>query len=161
ALTGIQVLRVLSGREALLQAPGDRPARRPGQLLKIVGGLMHATIVLGAAWFGFWSLAIGWTVGFLVVFPFFGAVRQVLEHRDEKADSSVDYAQTPHGPINRLFGDGPLASTLGGAGFNRHLIHHWEPQISYTRLREVERFLLETSAAEDLRRRQTTYWRTF
>jgi hypothetical protein len=84
-----------------------------------------------------------------------------LEHRDENARRDVDYAHTPHGAINRLFGDGPLASTLGGAGFNRHLIHHWEPQISYTRLREVEQFLMETPAAEDLRHRQTTYVRTF
>jgi fatty acid desaturase len=160
-LTGIQVLRVLSGREALLQSPGEGPSRVTGRVLKIICALLNGAIVLGAAWLGFWSLAIGWTLGFLAVFPFFGAVRQVLEHRDENALSDVDYSRTAHGAINRLFGDGPLASTLGGAGFNRHLIHHWEPQISYTRLREVEGFLMQTAAADDLRRRQTTYLRTF
>lgn len=73
----------------------------------------------------------------------------------------IDYSTQPHGAVNRLFGDGPLASTLGGAGFNRHLLHHWEPQISYTRLRELEVYLLRTDAAEGVRMRQSTYLETF
>ena len=46
------------------------------------------------------------------------------------------YCAACHGTSAK--GDGPLASTLGGAGFNRHLLHHWEPKISYTRFRELE-----------------------
>lgn len=161
SLTGIHVLRVLIGRSEVLQAPAEGPPRWRARLLAVVSLLLHGGIVIGAAWLGWWSLALGWTAGFLIVFPFFAAVRQVLEHRDEEARNDVDYTRLPHGVINRLFGDGPLASTLGGAGFNRHLLHHWEPQISYTRLGEVERFLMETAAAQDLRRRQTTYLGTF
>ena len=29
---------------------------------------------------------------------------------------------------------------FGGAGFNRHLLHHLDPSISYTRFDEFERF---------------------
>ena len=63
--------------------------------------------------------------------------------------------------MNRLFGDGPLASTVGSAGFNRHAIHHWEPQLSYTRLADLEAYLLRTDAAPLVRERQTSYADTF
>jgi hypothetical protein len=41
------------------------------------------------------------------------------------------------------------------------LLHHWAPQISCTRLRELEAYLMDTAAAPALRERQTTYARTF
>ena len=88
-------------------------------------------------------------------------LRPTLEHRDEKARKAVNYFKVPHGIINRLFGDGPIASTLGGAGFNRHLLHHIEPKISYTRLKEFERYLLDTRFKDEIKRHQTTYWETF
>ena len=71
------------------------------------------------------------------------------------------YRRIDHGPVNRLFGSGPLASTAGSAGFNRHAIHHWEPQLSYTRLANVEAYLLRTDAAPLIRERQTSYADTF
>jgi hypothetical protein len=54
-----------------------------------------------------------------------------------------------------------VANTLGSAGFNRHALHHWEPNLSYTRLQDVERYLLRTPVAPAVRSRQTTYWDTF
>lgn len=92
-----------------------------------------------------------------VFFPFFIGLRQLLEHRDEFAKGDVDYHRTPHGAVNRMFGSGPLASTFGGAGFNRHILHHWEPQLSYTRLKELEAYLMDTDFADILRSRRTTY----
>ena len=89
------------------------------------------------------------------------ALRQLLEHRGELPAPAEARAHVVCFATNRIFGDGILASTLGGAGFNRHLLHHWDPLISYTRLRELENFLLETEAEPYLRARQTTYWRTF
>jgi fatty acid desaturase len=94
-------------------------------------------------------------------FPFFVAVRQLLEHRDEFATKGTDYFKVAHGAINRLFGTGPLASTLGGAGFNRHLLHHFAPQIPSTRLKEFEEYLMNTAFADYIKPRQTTYIRTF
>jgi fatty acid desaturase len=105
--------------------------------------------------------AISWLGGLLVVFPFLASLRTLLEHRSEEADADVDYHEVEHGPVNRLFGGGPFASTLGSAGFNRHAIHHWEPQLSYTRLADVEAYLLRTEAAPLVRERQTTYVGTF
>lgn len=95
------------------------------------------------------------------MFPFFGAVRQILEHRDEAARISTDITKVSHGEVNRMFGAGVVASTLGGAGFNRHLLHHWAPQISYSNLREVECFLAGSNVANIVRAHDATYFRVF
>ena len=63
--------------------------------------------------------------------------------------------------VTRLFGDGPLARVFGGAGFNRHLLHHLEPQISYTRLGDLEAFVMATSLAPRLDARRASYLGTF
>jgi fatty acid desaturase len=163
SVCGLKAFRVVARREAVVReagptAGGGVKARRT-QL--VLGCGIHATVAGGAWMLGWWPLAMAWGAGVAVVAPFFFAVRQVLEHRDESADATADYRRRPHGPVNRLFGDGPLASTFGGAGFNRHLLHHWEPQISYTRLREMEGFLRDTHVAEILQARRTTYLGTF
>jgi len=167
ALLGIKGLRVLRRRESVVQhdAPAA-PAAPEGTALaarrqRMAAAVIHTTIVVAAFVAGQYALAAAWSIGTLSVMPLFVSLRQLLEHRSESADPHVDYTVTPHGAVNRLFGDGPLASTLGGAGFNRHLLHHWEPQISYTRLRELEAYILRTDAATELRRRQSTYLETF
>ncbi len=126
-----------------------------------VAAAVNAGIAAGLIALGSVTAAVAWLIGLLVVFPFVGSLRQLLEHRSESADPGTDYHQVDHGPVNRLFGDGPLASTVGSAGFNRHAIHHWEPQLSYTRLADVESYLLRTEAAPLIRERQTTYADTF
>ena len=126
----------------------------------MAGGLIHGAIVVGSILSGHWPLALAWVLGFLTWFPFFITLREILEHRDFDTAKDTDFTRTPHGAISRIFGNGPVAATLGGAGFNRHLLHHWEPQISYTRLGELERFLLETEAGPIIRARQVTYFST-
>ena len=159
ALLGAKALEVLSARESAV--PDETIDRRAAWRQRIAAAIIHVAIVVGAVAAGQGALALGWAIGTLSVMPLFVALRQLLEHRSEDADPGTDYLRVDHGAVNRLFGDGPVASTLGGAGFNRHLLHHWEPQISYTRLRELERFLDGTPAAESLDRRRGTYWRTF
>lgn len=164
SLTGIRVIKVLTNREKVLQSrptPEMEKKKSTIGLQVLLGGLLNAGIVISAALLGYWSLAISWTIGFLIIFPFFGSVRQLLEHRSESAKSTVDYSKVPHGQTNRMFGSGIIASTLGAAGFNRHLLHHWEMQISYTRLKDLEKFLLETPAKTILQRHRTGYFRTF
>jgi len=69
---------------------------------------------LYAVWLsGAYSLAIAWIIVFFI-WPFFSVLRPILEHRDDKAMVSVDYVT--HGPVTRIFEDGPIANTLGGAG---------------------------------------------
>jgi len=170
SLTGVTLLTTVmrrrdsarAGQEKAAAATTARTAagwRRPVMLL--AGLLINLAVVVLAWRGGHWALAIAWPLGMGCFHPFVNATRQILEHRDFNAKSSIDYRQTPHGPMTRMFGTGPMASTMGGAGFNRHLLHHWEPQISYTRLRDLERFVLDTPAADVFRRQTTTYARAF
>lgn len=163
SMTGIRVLKVLSSREKVMKTKEQTQQRKlsnvNAQLL--IGAVLNASIVLGAILMSWYILAISWTVGMLVVFPFFGAVRQLLEHRGENARKDQDYSVVPHGEVNRMFGDGMLASTLGAAGFNRHLLHHWEPAISYTCFKELENYLMDTQVASFVKSRQTSYISTF
>ena len=160
SLTGVRALRVLLFREAAGAKEGATRETPPRSLLNptlLAGLALHAALVVAACLAGQWAVALAWLIGVVVVFPCCAALRQVLEHRDEAASAAIDYRRQAHGPVNRLFGDGPLASTLGGAGFNRHLLHHLEPQVPCTRLRELEEFLLDTPLADVVRQRRTTY----
>lgn len=138
----------------------------PGQAAPELGfvaaaAVLHGGLVLISLATGQWPLAIAWAAGVGVVLPFLSSVRQTLEHRSAEARSDVDYAAVDHGETNRLFGEGLLPALVGGAGFNRHLLHHWDPQLSYTRLADLEDFLRDTELAAKLAAQRTTYARTF
>ena len=105
------------------------------------------------------ALAVAWGLGFVVVARLVGILRIVIEHRSEWADPKIDYTQISHGAVSRIFGDGPIAQTLGRAGFNRHLLHHWDPQVPSPRgskiwkiyLRDTElRPLIEARSTSDV-----------
>ena len=167
SLTGIKILKVLMGRQRAARiddgASEASSAKKKSLFNKqlVLGASLHALIVGAAIWRGAWALVAAWLIGVGVVFPFFAAVRQVLEHRDAAARKDVDYRAVAHGPYTRLFATGPLARALGGAGFERHLLHHWEPQISYTQLAALEQYLERTPAGSLLRQHRTTYLATF
>lgn len=160
SLLGLKALRTLRRRARHLEKKAAPKSARK-RLVFAYGAALNGALALFLALGGWWPAALAWGLGVAVFFPFFGALRQLLEHRDEYASDDVDYTETVHGAIHRLFGDGMLASTLGGAGFNRHLLHHWDPQLSCTRLRELERFLMTTKARPFLEEHSTTYGRTF
>jgi len=161
SMLGVKVAQVLFGRREALG--GSQAVERPADahpLRQLLFGLaLNATICGALTWLGAWVALGAWVLGVLSIYPLFGALRQLLEHRAADASLEVDYAQVDHGEVNRMFGVGPLASTFGGAGFNRHFLHHWDPQLSYTRLAELERFLLETGFAEEIETRRTSYLR--
>ena len=138
SLLGVRALRV--ARERLSVGGTRRGGRRVA--VSIGTCVLHGSVVVGSALAGSIPLALAWSIGTAGFLPFFSSLRQLLEHRDEDADARVDYSRVAHGPVNRLFGDGPISSTFGGAGFNRHLLHHWEPAVPFTRLRELERAYL-------------------
>ena len=75
--------------------------------------------------------------GLLVVFPFVGSLRRC----SNIARSPPTRSGLPRGrPRPR---QSPLRRRArwparGERGFNRHAIHHWEPQLSYTRLADLE-----------------------
>lgn len=158
ALTGIQALRVIALQRGRARSQPARPQPSRGLPRQLLLGALFHLLVLGAgAYFRQYVFVLTWLAGFGGAFPFFTALRQVLEHRSEAAQPQLNYAERDHGPCNRLFGAGPLASILGGVGFNRHMLHHWEPQISYTRFADLERYLRDTSAAPAIAQRSITY----
>jgi fatty acid desaturase len=165
-LTGMKLLRTLRQHrqtESLLEENG-RGSDLGGSRLAWLACAGVVNLALAAALAFLLDApvaAVAWLGGLVIVFPFMASLRTVLEHRSEEADPSVDYQQVEHGPVNRLFGSGPVANTMGSAGFNRHAIHHWEPQLSYTRLADVEAYLLRTDVAPLVRERQTSYADTF
>lgn len=142
SLTGIHLLRTMfrkSGKNVLTQVQ-----QRQSRLMLLAGVLLHAVIITLGFLTGNWTFAIAWIAGFGLFFPFFASIRQILEHRDELAQSSKNYFEEPHGKVSRLFKHTLLSGSFGSAGFTRHMIHHWDPQISYTRLKDIENFLSES-----------------
>jgi fatty acid desaturase len=164
-LTGLKLLRTLRQHrvtEADLSEAQAKGNEGRGRLAWLgLSAIVNLALAAALSVFGSPVAGIAWLIGLLVVFPFMASLRTVLEHRSEEADPAADYQRLDHGPVNRLFGTGPIANTIGGAGFNRHAIHHWEPQLSYTRLGDVEAYLLRTDVAPLVRERQTSYAQTF
>jgi fatty acid desaturase len=163
AAFGIRAVEVLLDRQSKTKKPAPAASARSGGALRsiLLGASAHAAVIGACLYFGFWWAALAWLLGVGLVFPFFGALRQLLEHRSESADRKADYRTQDHGALTRLFGDGFFSSTFGGAGFNRHLLHHWEPQVSYTNLPELEAFLEGTPVKNVMDGRRTSYAETF
>ena len=165
-LFGLKVVRTLkryreTERNRAPARKTDQGSARDRLLWMAACAVANLGIAAALAALGSLAAAAAWLAGLLLFFPFFVSLRQVLEHRSEDADGDADYRVVDHGAVNRLFGDSPLATTLGSAGFNRHALHHWEPNISYTRLKDIERYLLSTEIAPLVRDRRTTYSQTF
>ncbi|HYC24222.1 MAG TPA: fatty acid desaturase [Candidatus Bathyarchaeia archaeon] len=143
---------------------GEDRARegRAGKAALLRGICVHGAILVVTLWAGLWPAALAWVLAVAVVFPYLSALRQQLEHRSDAASPEVDYARVPHGAVNRMFEKTFLARAFGSAGFRRHLLHHWDPSVSYTRFDELEAFLLRTDFAPAIDEARTTYreaWR--
>lgn len=163
-LAGIHAIRVYLFQMKVRRdkkTEGEAPPPSKSRIPFLRALLAHVVLAGGLVAVGAWPSALAWVLGVGVFFPLFATVRQMLEHRAADADPSVDYTSVPHGALARIFGDDIFSRTFGGAGFNRHLLHHWEPQISYTRLADFEKFLLTSSAEPLIRLRRSSYWKTF
>ncbi len=165
AATGLFVLEVLL-RKARQSAERAEPAERvrarssgtaAGVLASVRSAALHLAVV-GLLFFGGFPVAAAtWVLGVACAFPLFATVRTIVEHRRADAACAVDFAVELHGPVNRLFGTGLVSRYFGSAGFNRHLLHHWDPAISYTRFDEMERFFLSTPLAAEMEASRTGY----
>jgi len=159
-LSGVHALRVLlAWRQDRSRGSDDAGETKAASDLgpPLRGLAVYAVLAAVLTTLGAWQAVLTLGLGLVIFFPFFATLRQLLEHRSETADPAADYTREPHGAVTRMFGDGPLASSFGGAGFNRHLLHHWEPQVSYTRLKDLENFVRGTQAGAILELRRTTY----
>lgn len=161
-ITGIHAILILLNRNKLENAQSKESIKEQKKSL-LVGGLLNL-LFLGILFFNeFYFTCTTWILTVVVFYPFFAAMRQTLEHRDEKfTGKNLSFFNANHGAVSRIFKPRPLSFFFGGAGFNRHLIHHWDPQISYTNLKEVEEYLCKTdSCAKIIEESKTTYLRTF
>ena len=155
-LTGIHLLRTMMRKEGndILTKEQVRQSR----IMLLAGVFFHLIILTTAFLTGNWAFAITWLLGFGIFFPFFATIRQILEHRDELAYHTTDFYKQPHGKVSRLFVHTILSSSFGSAGFTRHMIHHWDPQISYTRLKDIEVFLSKSEMTVPIiKASKTTY----
>jgi len=123
--------------------------------------VIHSVLVGVAVVLHCYSTAAVWLFAVIFVFPFLASVRQILEHRAAPASCATDFLQERHGPVNRLFGKGPFSIFFGAAGFNRHLLHHWDPTVSYTCFDQMQRFLAETELQPTLEKNKSSYLATF
>jgi fatty acid desaturase len=157
---GITTIEVLLNRQVKGEGSATVVSKKAfGPVL--LSALIHSAVVAFTIYMGWWWVALAWMSGLGVIFPFLAALRQMLEHRDEAASPWIDYRKQSHGAYTRLFGDDFFSSTFGGAGFNRHLLHHWEPQVSYTNLYDLESFLEGTDVKWIMEKRRTNYVETF
>ncbi len=158
-LTGIHLFRTImrKGENKILTKEQVKQSRR----MLLAGIFCHLIIIIFAFITNNWPFAISWLFGFGIFFPFFATIRQILEHRDESAHHTTDFNKQPHGKVSRLFIHTIFSSSFGSAGFTRHMIHHWDPQISYTRLKDIEEFLLNCEiTAPIITASKTTYTST-
>lgn len=160
-LLGIHPIRVFLLRRTLRRQEAPETQTKKENRPFLYGILAHLALIGSLIALGAWPSALAWIGGMGVFFPFFGAMRQLLEHRSTTADPAVDYTAIDHGALTRIFGNDFFSRTFGGAGFNKHLLHHWEPVVSYTRLDDMEEYLLKTSIAPVIQSRHTTYLKTF
>ena len=163
-LLGIRVLEVQASRKTLQRKETARDNN--GKYVGLAGLAAHIVILHTTYAFGSVGLSLAWIAGVGAIFPFFGALRQLLEHRDERADAQTrrragqlfrnrSRRLYPHVRVRRLFVD------LRRRRLNRHLLHHWEPSISYTNLPELETCLLDTDVAKLIEMRRSSYFKTF
>lgn len=156
AITGLQVLEMFSRYGATQKQKAEMKNR-----MLPATAMMHVGVCVGAWLLGSLALAVAWLLGAGVVLPFLTSLRSKLEHRNPALPATQDCRVVAHGEYTRVFGNGLLDVTFGGAGFNRHLLHHWDPAISCTRFRELERFVEETELGARYRARKTTYIAAF
>jgi fatty acid desaturase len=140
----------LSAKADVSHAPAQR------RLLPIIRSLLtHALFIGVALGLHCYASAVIWAVAVAFVFPSFASIRQILEHRSAEIACSNESGQLA---VNRMFGTDPFSRYFGAAGFNRHLLHHWDPTISYTRFDEMLDYLRGTSLAEPARIATTNYF---
>lgn len=162
-LTGLRALEVILFRMKVNKTAAAKEESKAFKLplVALWGIFLHICILGSLAYFDGWLTALSWLGGLGSCAPFFLSLRQMIEHRKPDAKGSENYKEEPHGAYTRIFDDGVFARFFGGAGFNKHILHHWEPKISYTRLSELEAYLEKTDLQPVLAARRTTYWSAF
>ncbi|QDO96356.1 hypothetical protein FNB15_03265 [Ferrovibrio terrae] len=162
ALSGLRFLRKLAGTPAAKDDAGFVPGR-PFPGFRLFSVTVHLLLVLVAALQGEWIFVLAWLGCWGIVFPLLTDLRLMLEHRPDvtAAATGIQDGSGPWAATSRMFVAGPISATFGGAGFDRHLLHHLEPSIPYERLADFEAFLGKTDLGAVLVGAPATYRRAF
>lgn len=163
SFTGLNLLEVLLRyhRYRNQESPGDQASGEPARLATLRSMVVHGLLVGMCLWLGLPVVAGCWVISVLLVFPGLVSLQQVLEHRRLDEGCSTDFKSELHGPVNRMFGTDIISRYFGAAGFNRHMLHHWDPGVSYTRFDDMEAFVRRTGERDTLVSCTTSYARAF
>lgn len=129
---------------------------------KIIFLIVHGAILSNIIFIENYKLFIFYTLSFFILYPFFGTIRQILEHRNYTANNSTNYFAVDHGENTKIFKDNFFSRYFGAAGFNKHLLHHINPNISYTKFDDFEKALVLNSKYKNIiQENKTTYSKAF
>lgn len=151
-VSGIYVLKILLARYA---ATTCNRSTKFGVVFHFPILLMLATHLFAASLIyivGGLPVLLSWIIGLCLIFPFFSALRQILEHRPLDVSGSNDIAA-----VTRMFGEDFFSKLFGAAGFNQHLLHHWAPSVSYTRFSDMKKYLQSTKYNNLIAVRRSSY----
>jgi fatty acid desaturase len=159
-LTGIHLLRVMTNK-ANKEFLGKDLTKRSFRML-VIGAFINLGLIIFAIYFGHWQFAIIWILAMGIFFPFFATIRQISEHRDELALKEKNYYSDPRNKVSRIFSSSFISKLFGPAGFNKHMIHHWDPHLPFTALNRAEKFLLQCPKTRPIiESSRTTYFSVF
>ena len=142
-LTGVHAIACSSAARA-----AGKPAKEYDHCAAGVGVAAHCLILAVLVAIGWWPAALAWIAGMGVFFPLLRNPAPVAR-ASAGGRSRRNTAPSPGCSATVFLG------TFGGAGFNRHMLHHLEPQVSYTRLGDLEAYLMTTRARDELDARRT------
>jgi fatty acid desaturase len=151
AITGVHVLSVMKARRESVEPGHDHRS------VVLGGATFHVGVIGALILAGKYPAAFAWALGVGSIYPLVQSLRQLLEHRQDDAVGDLSRVSSDLRPFTRMFSMDRLGPLFSGVGFNRHLLHHWDPGVSYTRLRAVERWLRDTEAECLLAARRYTY----
>jgi fatty acid desaturase len=150
-LFGIHAISTINKRQGNQSQPG-RNMQTKRRIFSIATTIfLHSMIISLFIINQYYATAFIWAASIGMVYPFLNTIRQILEHRNP-SDSHA---------TNRIFKSTLLSRFFGSAGFNKHFLHHWDPQISYTRFVDMEKFLSQTDLKNELLNAKTSYRKTF
>jgi len=142
------------------------------QNMFFVGLISHGMLLI--LLFSFDSIAaLVWSISTFFVLPFLSLLRNLLEHKyvESVEPELLVYlasqnlgieSRPPSNPVTtRIFTLSRLSQLYGSMGFSRHLVHHWDPSISFQNLGKVHEFLLETPIGIHISNVDTTSSKVF
>jgi fatty acid desaturase len=170
-ISGFNTVRRISVRKQIRSNLGSRATGKPRHLVvPFLGLLLHSLILLFVYNILSFQTLVVWLFSTFFLTPALGILRNLLEHKYvESVDSAIWYQilgrEKPADAVlkvtTRTFTKSLLSRLYGSMGFTRHLLHHWDPSISFSNLGKVHKFLLETPLEANLRKVDSTFSSTF